>query len=57
MCRCLRRAWNRLPSASAWVTVGFASLLVYLTVARKCNDGSWPAACQAMHFHSDIEWA
>mmetsp|Transcript_16470 Transcript_16470/g.49327 ORF Transcript_16470/g.49327 Transcript_16470/m.49327 type:complete len:505 (+) Transcript_16470:419-1933(+) len=53
---CLRRCWWRLPSASGLVTVGFASLLLYLTVARKCNDGSWPQACAAMHLHSDVKW-
>lgn len=56
MYRCLRRAWRQFPSASAWVTFGFGSLLLYLTLARKCTDGEWPELCRLAHMHSNVDW-
>ena len=55
-CRLVRRAWRQFPSASAWVTVGFASLLLYLTVARKCTDGEYPEFCRLVHMQSNVDW-
>ena len=55
-CRLMRRAWRQFPSASAWVTVGFASLLLYLTVARKCTDGEYPEFCRLVHMQSNVDW-
>lgn len=53
----LEQCRRKLPTASGFVTICFASLLGYLTIARKCDDGCWPAACSALHFKSDKSWA